>query len=82
VDPRPTPVARHAALHLAPLPGTNVALMNGLLHEILAHDWVDHDYVERHTVGYEELHKRVADFPPARVAAICRIDAADLRRAA
>src|ERR1700712_2727912 len=46
VDPRPTPVARHATVHLAPLPGTNVALMNGLLHEILAHDdWVDHDYV-------------------------------------
>ena len=32
VDARPTPVARHATVHLAPLPGTNVALMNGLLH--------------------------------------------------
>ncbi|MGY4646560.1 anaerobic selenocysteine-containing dehydrogenase [Mycobacterium sp. URHB0021] len=82
VDPRPTPVARHATVHLAPLPGTNVALMNGLLHEILAHDWVDHDYVEAHTVGYGELHERVADFPPPRVAEICRIDAGELRRAA
>jgi anaerobic selenocysteine-containing dehydrogenase len=82
VDPRPTPVARHAAVHLAPLPGTNVALMNGLLHEILAHDWVDHDYVEAHTVGFDELHQRVADFPPTRVAEICRLDAGDLRRAA
>ncbi|VBA35447.1 Periplasmic nitrate reductase [Mycobacterium innocens] len=39
VDPRLTPVARQATVHLAPLPGTNVALMNGLLHEIIAHDW-------------------------------------------
>lgn len=82
VDPRPTPVARHATVHLAPLPGTNVALMNGLLHEILAHDWVDHDYVDAHTVGYDELSKRVSEFPPERVAEICRIEASDLRRAA
>ncbi|BBX67522.1 molybdopterin oxidoreductase family protein [Mycolicibacterium psychrotolerans] len=82
VDPRPTPVAEHATVHLAPLPGTNVALMNGLLHEILAHDWVDHEYVAAHTVGFAELSKRVAEFPPERVAQICRIDASDLRRAA
>lgn len=82
VDPRPTPVARQATVHLAPLPGTNVALMNGLLHEILAHDWVDHDYVAAHTIGYAELAKRVAEFPPQRVARICDVDAADLRRAA
>ncbi|MBU8827589.1 molybdopterin oxidoreductase family protein [Mycolicibacterium goodii] len=81
VDPRPTPVARHAAVHLAPLPGTNVALMNGLLHEILDHDWVDHDYVEAHTVGFDELRKRVAEFPPERVADICGVDANDVRRA-
>ncbi|CAJ1495011.1 molybdopterin oxidoreductase family protein [[Mycobacterium] burgundiense] len=82
VDPRPTPVAARATVHLAPLPGTNVALMNGLLHEILRHDWVDHAYVEAHTVGYHELRKRVAEFPPERVARICRIEAAELQRAA
>jgi anaerobic selenocysteine-containing dehydrogenase len=82
VDPRPTPVARHATVHLAPLPGTNVALMNGLLHEILRRDWVDHDYVDAHTVGFDELATRVHAFPPDRVAEICGIDADDLRRAA
>src|SRR5690606_19919974 len=55
VDPRPTEVARHAAVHLAPRPGTNVALMNALLHEIIAHDQVDHDYLAAHAVGYTEL---------------------------
>jgi anaerobic selenocysteine-containing dehydrogenase len=82
VDPRPTPVAQHATVHLAPLPGTNVALMNGLLHEILVHGWVDHEYIDAHTVGYDELRKRVAEFPPERVADICRIDAKDVRHAA
>lgn len=82
VDPRPTPVARAADVHLAPRPGTNVALMNGLLHEILANGWVDHDYVTAHTVGYGELAERVRDYPPERVATICDIPADDLREAA
>ncbi|WIV54277.1 molybdopterin oxidoreductase family protein [Amycolatopsis nalaikhensis] len=82
VDPRETPVARAATLHLAPLPGTNLALMNGLLHELIAHDRVDHDYVERHTVGYADLEKMVADYPPERVAAICGLSAAEIREAA
>jgi anaerobic selenocysteine-containing dehydrogenase len=86
VDPRETPVAKAArrsgGVHLAPLPGTNVALVNGLLHEIVANGWVDRDYVEAHTVGFDELAKRVAEYPPERVAVVCRIDAADLRAAA
>nr|WP_225951985.1 nitrate reductase [Mycobacterium sp. OAS707] len=82
VDPRQTPVARHATVHLAPLPGTNVALMNALLHEIIANDWVDHDYVAAHAVGFEELRKRVAEFPPERAHQICGVPAADIREAA
>src|SRR5690625_982079 len=82
VDPRPTPVARAADVHLAPRPGTNVALMNGLLHEILANGWVDHDYVTAHTVGYGELAERVRDNPPEREATIYDIPADDLREAA
>lgn len=82
VDPRPTLVAQHATVHLAPLPGTNVALMNGLLHEILANDWVDHDYVAAHTVGFDELAGRVAEFTPQRVAGICRVEPARLQAAA
>jgi anaerobic selenocysteine-containing dehydrogenase len=82
VDPRPTPVARHATVHLAPRPGTNVALMNGLLHEIITHDWVDHDYVRAHTVGYEELVKQVREYTPEAVEEICGVPAGQLREAA
>jgi len=82
VDPRVTPVARAATVHLAPLPGTNGALMNGLLHEIIRNDWVDHDYIAAHTVGFDELRQQVEDYPPERVEEICRVPAQQIREAA
>jgi anaerobic selenocysteine-containing dehydrogenase len=82
VDPRDTPVARAATIHLAPLPGTNLALMNGLLHEVIANGWVDRDYVERNTVGYDDLAALVRDYPPERVASVCGIPAGEIRAAA
>jgi anaerobic selenocysteine-containing dehydrogenase len=82
VDPRQTPVARRATVHLAPLPGTNVALMNALLHEIVRNDWVDRDYIASHAVGFDELRKRVAEFAPERAEEICGVPAADIRQAA
>ncbi|OQM77952.1 molybdopterin oxidoreductase family protein [Rhodococcus sp. 66b] len=82
VDPRPTPVAQHATVHLAPLPGTNVALMNGLLHEIVERDWIDRQWIEQHTVGFEELRTQLAPYTPEKVASICDIPVADLREAA
>jgi anaerobic selenocysteine-containing dehydrogenase len=82
VDPRETEVARAATVHLAPLPGTNVALMNALLHELITHDQVDHEYLDAHTVGYDELARRVRDWPPERAARICRVPAERIRAAA
>ncbi len=82
VDPRETPVAKAATVHLAPVPGTNLALMNGLLHQVIANDWVDRDYIAAHTVGFEELAACVAQYPPERVATICGVPVEDLRRAA
>ena len=82
VDPRRTPVAEHAAVHLAPRPGTNVMLMNALLRELLDHDWVDHDYVGAHAVGYEELQKMLAGYDAERAAEVCDVPADDLREAA
>ena len=82
VDPRLTPVATMATVHLAPKPGTNVALMNGILHEIIANGWVDPDYIESHVVGYDELAKQVKEYPPERAADICGVPAARIREAA
>jgi anaerobic selenocysteine-containing dehydrogenase len=82
VDPRLTPVAREATVHLAPRPGTNLALLNGLLHEVLENGWYDQEYVSAHTVGFDELQKTVQQYPAERVADLCDIPLADLRRAA
>ncbi|MCG6500007.1 molybdopterin oxidoreductase family protein [Kitasatospora sp. A2-31] len=82
VDPRPTPVARHAALHLAPRPGTNVALLNALLHQIIRAGRTDQDYIEAHTVGFEELKARLAQCTPAWAARICDVPAARIGEAA
>ncbi len=82
VDPRRTPVARHATVHLAPRPGTNVMLMNALLRELLVNDWVDHAYVDAHAVGFPELRKMVDDCTIERAAEVCDVPAGDLREAA
>ncbi|HUQ62005.1 nitrate reductase [Lentzea sp.] len=82
VDPRGTPTAEAADVHLAPLPGTNQALLNGLLRAVIENDWVDHDYVSQHTLGFDELKATVEPYTPERVAEICRVSPADLLRAA
>ncbi|MEV6319041.1 nitrate reductase [Streptomyces sp. NPDC051776] len=82
VDPRSTPVARAADVHLAVRPGTNLALMNALLHEVIARGWADEDYLARHTRGVEELMSTVADCTPDWAADICGVSASAVRRAA
>ncbi|MGW5573994.1 molybdopterin oxidoreductase family protein [Nocardia thailandica] len=82
VDPRATPVARAATVHLAPRPGTNLMLMNGLLHELLVNDWIDHDYLAAHTVGFDDLREQVLACPAERAAEVCDVPLAELRAAA
>ncbi len=82
VDPRQTPVADAATVHLAPRPGTNVMLMNALLHELLDHDWVDHAYLDAHAVGFAELKKMLVGYSVERAAEVCGVPAEDLREAA
>jgi len=82
IDPRSTMTAREADLHLAPRIGTNVALLNGLLHLLIAGGHVDRDFVEQRTVGFDDLARLVADYPPARVEEITGVPAGDLQRAA
>jgi anaerobic selenocysteine-containing dehydrogenase len=82
VDPRDTPVARAATVHLASRPGTNVMLMNALIHEIIAQGWIDRDYVDAHTVGFDELEKMVREITPEVAAEVCDVPAEQIREAA
>ncbi|MFJ7905190.1 molybdopterin oxidoreductase family protein [Streptomyces sp. NPDC096198] len=82
VDPRPTPVAGRASVHLAPRLGTNLALLNALLHEIIRTDRVDHDYIRTHTVGFEGLASSLETCTPQWAAGICDVPAARISEAA
>jgi anaerobic selenocysteine-containing dehydrogenase len=78
VDPYRSLTAEKCHVHVAPLPGTDGALALGLMHVLIRDDLVDHDYIDRHTLGYEALRVRAAEYDPARVAAICGITAGEI----
>lgn len=82
IDPVRTRTAKAADWHIAIRPGTDGALALGMMHVIIAEDLVDHDYVAKYTLGYDELKERAAQFPPERVAEITGIPADDIRRLA
>lgn len=81
-DPRRTDTARDADLHLAILPGTDVALFNGMLHLCLWEELIDTAFIAAHTEGFAELRQTVRDYTPAMVAQTCGIKEADLLQAA
>lgn len=82
IDPRPTIPARHADVHLAVKSGTNLPLLNAILHELIAHDQVDHAFLDAHTVGYDELVSQTKECTPEWAAEICGVSAEQIRQAA
>lgn len=82
MDPRRTPLARHARYFLQFRPDTDVALLNALMHTIVAEGWVDEAFVAARTEGFEALRDHLAPFSPERMAPICGIDADTLREVA
>ena len=79
IDPRRSETADKCHEHIALLPGTDAALALALMHELVVHDWLDHDYIARHTVGWDALRERALQWPPKRAAGICAIDAEQIR---
>ncbi|MBI5923905.1 MAG: molybdopterin-dependent oxidoreductase [Betaproteobacteria bacterium] len=82
VDPRRTDTAESADLHLAILPGTDVALYNAMLHVLLWEDFVDLDYIRNHTEGFDALKALVRDYTPAMAGDICGVKPDDIVKAA
>ena len=73
IDPRKSETAEKCHEHIALLPGTDAALSLALMHELIANDWLDHDYIAQHTLGWETLRERALQWPPERAAAVCGI---------
>jgi anaerobic selenocysteine-containing dehydrogenase len=79
IDPRRSETAEKCHEHLQLLPGTDAALALALMHELVVHDWLDHDYLARHTLGWEALRERALRWTPERAAAVCGIPAQQIR---
>jgi len=82
VDPRITPIARTCDLFLPVKPGRDAALFNGILHLMIENDWLDHDFIEQQTVGFEAVAEQVKQWTPQRTAQVTGIAEKAIRQAA
>jgi len=82
IDPRRTETARKAHVHLQCIPGEDPTIIAGVIHLIIANDWVNHDFVGLNTQGFDELARAVSRFTPSYVAERAGISQVDLQEAA
>ena len=82
IDPRRSETAAKCDLHLAIKPGTDAALALALMHELISHDWLDHDYIAQYTLGFEALRERALQWSPERAAEVCGLKVEDIRQLA
>ena len=82
IDPRRQALSRHATYDLQFKAGSDVALLNAMMHTIIEEDLVDSQYIAGYTENYQALKERIAAFPPEEMAAVCGIDAETIRAVA
>jgi len=82
IDPVRNRTAQSADWHIPIRPGTDGALALGMMHVIIAENLVDIDYVEKYTIGYEELKERASTYTPERVSEITGVPVEDIRKLA
>jgi anaerobic selenocysteine-containing dehydrogenase len=79
IDPRKSETADKCHEHIALLPGTDGALALALMHELIAHDWLDHGYLAHYTLGWGLLRERALQWAPERAAGVCGIAPEQIR---
>ncbi|MAL62885.1 MAG: hypothetical protein CL563_07780 [Alphaproteobacteria bacterium] len=79
MDPRGQALSRHATHMVQFKSGSDVALLNAMMHTIVDENLTDNDYVERHTEGFEEIKKHLRGFSPETMSDICGVDADRIR---
>ncbi len=82
IDPRRTRTATGASLHLQPVPGTDLALANGMLNVLIRERLVDEAYIAERTTGFDDVRRAVRLYWPDRVERISGVPEADIVRAA
>lgn len=81
-DPRRIDITEYATLHLQHLPGTDIALLNGLMHIILKQGWHDPRFIAERCENFEPFAASLENYPPEKVAAITSVPVELLHRAA
>jgi len=79
MDPRGQELMRHASHPVRFKPGTDVAMLNALLHVIIEEKLYDEQYIQANASGFEALKEKVKDFPPESMAEVCGVEADMLR---
>ncbi len=82
VDPRRTATAEGAHLHLPIKPGTDVALLNAMLHVLITQGWINEHFIRAHTEGWEAVRAVAEAWSPARAAKVCGVEEQAIHRAA
>ncbi len=82
IDPRKSETAEKCHEHVQLLPGTDAALALALMHELIVHDRLDHEYIAEHTLGWAALRERALLWPPARASAVCGVPQEQIERLA
>ncbi len=82
LDPRRNELSRHAHRYLQFTPGSDVALLNAMMHVIIQEGLVDAAFIADRTSGFEDIKSSVADCTPERMAPVCGIDAGSIREVA
>src|SRR3989304_3272148 len=81
-DPRKIDITEFATLHLRQKPGTDIALINGLMHIILERGWEDKKFIEERTEGFDEFKAAILQYPPEKASEITGVPVEQLRQAA
>ena len=82
MDPRRQALSRHATMHLQFKPGSDVAMLNAMLHTIVTEGLTDAQYIAGYTEGFDDLKEKIKEFPPEKMEPICGIPAETLREVA
>ena len=82
IDPRRSETAEKCHEHIALRPGTDAALALALMHELIVHGWLDQDYIDRYTLGWDALKARALQWPPERAAEVCGVPVEQIRQLA
>lgn len=82
IDPRKIPLAEYATIHAPIEPGTNLAILNALLHVIVNEGLVNQEFIDAHTEGYEAFLDSIREYTPEAMSEICGVSPDTIREIA